>query len=598
MRSGVASRVALLSLGHSRCSPTAYCLIVLALTACASGSSPAPGTVTGLTIVTTSLPSGTVGAAYSAQLASSGGTSPVSWSLSGGSSLPPGLTLDAATGTIAGTPTAASTYVFTVAATDSADSPQIATKTLSMTTQPDSTALSVDSYWASDAEIGTPYDATLAAAGGKPPYSWSLIGGFLPPGITLAADGTLSGIPTVRGFFEASFQVTDSSSPVQTATLTGALIRVYPFDVGLRITRGSLPGPAVGSAFSATFSADGGTSPYVWTVAAGALPPGLSLDATGTLSGIATTTGTYSFVIQVTDSSIPADTYQRVFTLDVFTAPLSITTVSVPRGVVGNPYGYTVAANGGATPYTWSVSTGSLPPGLALDPATGAITGTPTANGSYTFTLQVTDSSSAFEMASLQYDMMIAPASDALIATTAFADGVTGIPYSVTVAGAGGTNPYAWSVQSGALPPGLSLDPATGVLAGTPTTIGSYGFRLQVMDSSTPTKIFSDPFTIDVYAPMDVATPMGSYGLSLPYGFVGSPYSETIDVTGGLPSYSFSLVSGSLPPGLSLSASGSVQGTPTQYGTWAFSVEATDGAIPRQTISIRCWILVPSPPPH
>lgn len=195
---------------------------------------------------------------------------------------------------------------------------------------------------------------------------------------------------------------------------------------------------------------------------------------------------------------------QRQFTIDVLTAPLSVTTVSLPNGVVGTPYADAVAVNGGATPYAWSVSAGSLPPGLALDPATGAIAGTPTETGAYTFSVQVTDSSSPLKMASQQYEVTIASASNALnITTTGFPDGVTGVPYSATVAAVGGTTPYSWS-SPGALPSGLTLDPATGVIAGTPTATGRSNFTIRVTDSSVPTRNFSAPFTIDVYAPLQV----------------------------------------------------------------------------------------------
>jgi hypothetical protein len=559
------------------------CLFALAVAACSSSKSSNPGA---LTITTSSLPDGTVGAGYSAQLASSGGASPITWSVSAGSSLPAGLALDGATGVISGTPTAAATYAFTIDATDSASPPQTASASLAITIHPAPAALVVTTTSLPNAVVGAPYAATLAAGGGAQPYAWSLTGGFLPPGVTLAADGTLSGTPTVSGTYVVTVRVADSSTTVQTATASLG-ITVLADSGSVQVTTASLPGGTVDSAYSATLSAAGGTSPYSWSIASGALPPGLSLDAAGTLSGIPTSVGAYTFLVQVTDSSTPPEAAQRQFTLDVGTAPLTIVTVSLPNGVVGTPYSETVAANGGATPYAWSVSAGALPPGLALDAATGTIAGTPTTAGGYSFTVQAADSSIPQKVASQPFDITIASASnDLVITTTAFADGVTGVAYSASVRATGGTTPYTWSVSGGGLPPGLTLDAATGAISGTPAATGSYPVTIRVEDSSTPMKIFVAPFTIDIYAPLQVTT------ASLPDGVVGVDYSATIEAAGGLPGYTFAVTSGSLPPGLTLGATGSISGTPTATGSYGFSVQVTDSANPRQTISANFLIAV------
>ncbi len=541
-----------------------------------------------LSVTTTNLPAGVVGISYSAQLASSGGTSPISWSLSFGSTLPPGLTLDPATGSITGTPSSAGTYDFTIVATDSAASPQTATASLSIN-------IALPVLWVTttslpDARVGSTYSATLAATGGVQPYSWSLTGGSLPSGVTLAADGTLSGTPSVSGDYSVTLQVTDSSSSPQTATST-LILRVLDAAGGPELWMVSLPGAALDSAYSVTLVAAGGTTPYVWSVGSGALPPGLSLDATGTLSGTATTAGTYTFVVQVTDSSTAAKTAQRQYTIVVFTAPITITTVSLPNGVIGDPYDDAVAVNGGVAPYSWSVSAGSLPAGLALDAGTGAVTGTPTGAGTYTFTIQAADSSNPVKTGSQQFKVSIASSSNALnITTTGFPDGVMGVPYSAMVTALGGTPPYSWS-SSGALPSGLTLDSATGIIAGTPTALGKSNFTIQVTDSSTPAKNFSTPSKINTYAPLQV-TLGGDGSMHLPTGHQDLSYRTTIAVEGGLPSYRFALAAGSLPPGLSLNADGSVTGSPTALGEWGFSVQVTDSANPKQTISFNCWIWI------
>ncbi len=568
------------------------CALAIALTSCArTGGAEPSGPETGLAIVTSSLPTATVGVGYAAELVASGGTAPVSWSVPAGTSLPPGLALDAAVGAITGTPTMAGSYQFAVEASDSADPPHSATATVSVTIHP---AFSVTTTSLPDATVSIPYAETLAAADGTQPYRWSVVGGFLPPGITLAENGTLSGTPSTRGSYSVRIGAVDSSTPPQVATLTAA-IHVGP-DAGVEITTGSLPWPTLASAYSATLTASGGTAPYAWTVAAGELPPGLSLGAAGTISGIAAMTGSYSFVAQVADVSSPSDVVQRTFTLAVLTAPLRIGTVSLPSGAVGVHYDYALVASGGTTPYTWSVGAGSLPPGLALNPDTSVIEGFPTANGTYAFTLQATDSSTPVRTASHQFEIKVASASNALeITTTSFPDGVVGVPYGVAVSAMGGLSQYFW--WSTSLPPGLGFDSWwPSFLDGTPTVAGTFNFTLHVSDLSVPAHEAAAPFTIKVHEPIRVTSPMGVDGVSLPAGVEGVPYSGTIEVAGGLPSYAFSLVSGSLPPGLSLAESGALTGTPARDGTWGFSVQVSDSANPQQSVTVDCWIAISSAP--
>jgi len=138
-----------------------------------------------------------------------------------------------------------------------------------------------------------------------------------------------------------------------------------------------------------------GLPPVGWTVSAGAMPPGLGLVTTlgvTTVTGTPTTQGSFTFSLTATDALARTGTQQYTV---VINAPLTITTTSVPDGQVGIAYSSTLAANGGSTPYGWLVVSGSLPPGLFLNPLTGAITGSPTTAGDYAFTVQVTDVSLA-----------------------------------------------------------------------------------------------------------------------------------------------------------------------------------------------------------
>jgi hypothetical protein len=163
----------------------------------------------------------------------------------------------------------------------------------------------------------------------------------------------------------------------------------------LVVATATLPGAAVGTAFSTTLAATGGVAPYTWSVAGGGLPPGISLGAaTGILAGTPTAAGTYAFTVAVTDSQSPADRATQQLSLTVApapVAPLAITTASLPAGKRRRSYSQTLAASGGVTPYVWSLASGSLPPGLTLSPSTGRISGTPTTTGRWSFTVRVTD---------------------------------------------------------------------------------------------------------------------------------------------------------------------------------------------------------------
>lgn len=177
----------------------------------------------------------------------------------------------------------------------------------------------------------------------------------------------------------------------------------------------------------------------------------------------------------------------------------AITTSSLPAGQLGAAYQATLSASGGATPYSWSLASGSLPGGLSLSSASGAISGMPSASGTSSFTVQVTDSGSktAQQPLSIAISGSNAPLS---VATVSLAGGQTGQPYLVTLQATGGTPSYSWSITSGQLPAGLALGPASGQISGTPTTSGQFNFTVQVQDSESPAHTSSQALGIAVSA--------------------------------------------------------------------------------------------------
>ena len=255
----------------------------------------------------------------------------------------------------------------------------------------------------------------------------------------------------------------------------------------LQIATSSLPNGAVSQAYSGTLAASGGTTPYQWSVSSGTVPAGLTLGAsTGALSGTPTQSGSFSFTVQVKDST--GATNQKSFSVAIQAAasPVQITTSSLPGGTVSQAYSSTVAASGGTTPYQWSVSSGTVPAGLTLGASTGALSGTPTQSGSFSFTVQVKDSTGATNQKSFSVAIQAA-ASPVQITTSSLPGGTVSQAYSSTVAASGGTTPYQWSVPSGMLPGGVSLGASTGALSGTPTQSGSFSFTVQVKDANAQT---------------------------------------------------------------------------------------------------------------
>ena len=265
----------------------------------------------------------------------------------------------------------------------------------------------------------------------------------------------------------------------------------------------------------------------------------------------------------------------------------TITTTTLSDGTVGIAYDETLQASGGTPPYTWSLDSGSLPAGLTLDPATGEVTGTPTTAGASPFTAKVTDANAQTDLQALSITVEPVPVEPPTITTTTLPDGTVGVAYSQTLEATGGTPPYDWSLASGALPGGLTLDSSTGAVSGTPTSPGTYAFTTQVTDDAAQSDTQALSITVAAAPPpppLAITTPP-----ILPTATLGVPYSVALAATGGDPPYTWSRVSGSLPRGLTLSPSGVVSGTPTKRGNSTFTLRVRDsaGAQVSRTFSLR-----------
>ena len=241
----------------------------------------------------------------------------------------------------------------------------------------------------------------------------------------------------------------------------------------------------VGVPYSSALVATGGVPDYTYSIQSGVLPPGLSLTpTTGAITGTPTTVGSFPFVAQVIDQSGgTANTATASCGINIGPPGLSLFCAPATTGKVGVPFNSSLSAIGGVTPYAFSLSSGSLPPGLTLSPATGAITGTPTTQGSYPFVAQVSDAMGSRTTASC--GIAIAPPGLSVLCPTV-STGAVGVPYSSALVAAGGISPYTFSISSGSLPPGLTLNTTTGAITGTPTSAASFPFTAKVTDSEIP----------------------------------------------------------------------------------------------------------------
>jgi hypothetical protein len=373
-------------------------------------------------------------------------------------------------------------------------------------------------------------------------------------------------------------QVTDSSSAKATVALS---ITINP--VLTIVTATGIPNGSVGAAFNQTFTAQGGTPPYTWQIS-GALPTGLALAAaTGVLSGTPTQSGTFPIVVTVIDGS--GKQASANYSLAVATGLTIGTPPGLPTATVGVVYSATLQAVGGASPYQWAVTAGSLPAGLTFG-GKGTISGTPTSSGAFSLTVEVTDAQS--NRANKQFALAVAAA--ITITAASLPAGSTKSPYSQTLSAAGGTPPYSWSVTGGALPAGLSLQPATGTLSGTPTVTGTFDFTVTVTDSNSATA--NEQFSVSVGQGFGITT-----APSLPAATAGVAYSFTLRATGGTTPYTWSVTKGPLPDGLTLdAAAGTITGTPSAPGTFNFTVQAADSAKATATAVLSIVVGTPSLP--
>jgi Putative Ig domain len=341
-----------------------------------------------------------------------------------------------------------------------------------------------DSFTMPTGTVGQPYSKTFQGAGGcgpALPYQYSIIGGKLPPGLSLSSSGTIGGTPTAAGSFSFWVDLSDQNPPSASWCVPADAQREFTITVvggapavPLSINQSALAPKAttLSASYSFQLTAAGGGS-QTWSIVEGSLPGGLQLSSSGLISGTPTATGDFAFKVRVTDGSRSAT---QTYSLTVV-QQLKIAPITAPAGEVSVAFGVQPAANGGKAGYKWSAS--GLPAGVAINADTGEISGRPSSAGTFPVKVTVTDSLGFSDTVDVNLDVAPKLSLAARIARVAR----VGRAFAFRPTAAGGLDPRTWSIVHGALPAGLHFSKRTGAFSGTPRHAGSRTLVIQVKDA-------------------------------------------------------------------------------------------------------------------
>jgi fibronectin type 3 domain-containing protein len=515
----------------------------------------AAGQTTPLTITTTSLPGATQYAAYSATLAASGGMTPYTWSISSGS-LPTGLSLNAGTGGISGTTANSGTFSFTVQAADTSNPAQTATKALSIAVSSAPT-LTITTTTMPDGTTGASYSGTLTASGGMAPYTWSISSGSLPAGLSLTGSaGVISGTPSTTGTFSFTARVTDAGAATATKSLSMIVSLAADYSIWPATT---VPGLADGGADS---SVEVGVK--------------FRTDSNGYVKGIrfykaSTNTGTHTANLWSNGGTLlataaftgeTASGWQQV----LFSSPVAITANTVYVASYHNSIGhYSADENFFATT------------GVDSPPLHALADGVSGGNGVYAYGSTSSFPNQTWNSANYWVDVVLSatppPALSSIIVTPSNQTIGTGVMQQYTATGtySDGSQQNLTSLVSWA---SSNTGVATITSAGLATAVNSGNTTI----SATFSGILGNANLTVQVSSLTITTAL------LPGGTVNVSYTGQLTASGGTSPYSWSILNGVLPAGLSLNnGTGAISGAPSTAGTYSFSVQAVDSTNPAQS---------------
>ena len=509
-------------------------------------------------ITSAGIASGTIGTPFGAGYTITATNLPISFSTT---TLPPGLSVDAVTGVITGTPSAAGTFNATVSANNANPTP--GTKAVTFTIFPAIPIITSGNTVSGTAGSAiTVYQITATNS----PITFAA--SVLPAGLSINAAGLISGTPTLAGTFNVAVSAANTNPTAGTQTVTFTIVPPSPV-----ITSSAAANGQTGVVLSPSYTITAINSPASY--AATGLPPGLMLNTTtGVISGTPTTLGSFNVSLSATNANPTPGSLALTFNITL--GPPVITSTGIASGAVAAVFsGYQITASNGPLTAGGYAAT-ALPAGLSLN-ASGFISGTPAVGGTFNVGVTATNASATSAVKTVVFSIaQFVP----VITSATSANGQTGVPFSYQITANNGTS--AGFSFTGTLPAGLALNSTTGLISGTPSAVGAF----------TPTLVASNgagngsqvtTFNITLGAPVITS------GLSAS-GSLATPFTYQITATNSPTAFNAS----GLPSGLSASATGLISGSPSAQGTFTATISAQNGTgTASQTLTISIGLLSP-----
>ena len=411
--------------------------------------------------------------------------------------------------------------------------------------------------------LGRPYSKTATPLGGLAPYAFTVTQLPLPPGLTLAPSGLVSGTPVVIGTFPFKVRVVDVCDLTADGTIS-ITISLPP-----TISSPALRSWTIDVPCNLQIATAAGTAPFSFTTTAGATPEGLTLTPDGRINGTPTTLGDTTFTVLATDVAGASVSQNVTFRVN---PPPAIVTSAVPPCSETFLYDFFFQTSGGTAPFTWSIAGGTPPSALGIEAANGSLNGAAGAAGEYDFTVRATDAAGVVAERTFHATVN----AKLVVTTSSLAPGAVGRPYSAQLSATGGGTPLTWGLRAGQLPLGMILDTSSGLIHGTPQQGRTGGLDFTCADACgrvVRTLVF------DVANVVDLASRKAGETIEFG-GILPTVAPRAVELTGGT-LLSITLKGGSLDDVLAQIVVTDAAGTPVDLAQWTKTT--------KKSVTVKGW---------